>query len=121
MLTEVKNNKLCLSKESNNELILLENKKYIESKIESIINNPDEYDKETKEKLNSLLESNEEYQMTFLVYLNNYRARGKLILKKLTITYLCDLFIIIMTSAIKRKHYKLITSTCFCSFRGSVQ
>ena len=46
--------------------------------------------------------------MTFLVYLNNYRARGKLILKKLTITYLCDLFIIIMTSAIKRKHYKLI-------------
>ena len=108
MLNEVKNNKISLSKKSNNKLILLENKKYIETKIELIINKPDEYDKETKEKLNSLLESNEEYQMTFMKYLNNYRARGEFILKKVSITNLCDLFKIIVDSAIKSKNYKLI-------------
>ena len=83
IIQEIKRHGIKFSKE-NDEIVevIFDNKKYIDSTIVSIINNPDNFSEEEKTHLKSLFEKNVENQNSFMRYLNNYRAKGSFSFKK---------------------------------------
>jgi hypothetical protein len=109
IIKEIKKHDIKFSKE-NNEIVevIFDNKKFIDSAIVSIINDPDNFSEETKNRLKSLFEKNEENQNSFMRYLNNYRAKGSFSFKQKTIEILCELFIQILESAVKSNNFKMI-------------
>ena len=109
IINEIKKRGIKFSKE-NDEIVevIFDNKKYIDSTIVSIINNPDNFSEEEKTHLKSLFEKNVENQNSFMRYLNNYRAKGSFSFKKKTIEILCELFIQILESAVKSNNFKMI-------------
>ena len=108
LLNDLTTNKIKYNEENKQKVTLLENKKKIEELIQLIIDDPNKFIKENKSLLYSLLESTEDNQISFMQYLNNYRANGAFDLKKLTINIFCDLFIFIVDMAVKTNNYKLI-------------
>ena len=108
MIKEAENNQLYLSQKTKDKMKLLENKKYIESIIDLIIKDPENYDEGTKNKYIDILESNEEYQKTFLQYLNNYRGSGRTGFNKSTIIIFSDLFKLVLNKAVKNYKYELV-------------
>jgi hypothetical protein len=109
IIKEIKKHDIKFSKE-NNEIVevIFDNKEFIDSAIVSIINDPDNFSEETKNRLKSLFEKNEENQNSFMRYLNNYRAKGSFSFKQKTIEILCELFIQILESAVKSNNFKMI-------------
>ena len=109
IINEIKKRGIKFSKE-NDEIVevIFDNKKYIDSQIVSIINDPDNFSEETKTHLKSLFEKNVENQNSFMRYLNNYRAKGSFSFKQKTIEILCDLFTQILELAVKSNNFKMI-------------
>ena len=108
LLYKIKTNNIRLNKDNTDKIGLFGDKKAIESIIDLILNAPEKYDDDNKNKMISFLTSNEENHYSFMRYLNNYRTNGLFELKKLTITILCDLFTIIVEKALKDNNYKMI-------------
>ena len=108
LLYKIKTNNIRLNKDNTDKIGLFGDKKAIESIIDLILNAPEKYDDDNKNKMISFLTSNEENHYSFMRYLNNFRTNGLFELKKLTITILCDLFTIIVEKALKDNNYKMI-------------
>ena len=108
IIKKMKKNNIKFNKDNINTIAFLENKKYIESLIDLIINEPEQFDDNKKNKLVSLFISDMDNQKSFVQYLNNYRGRGTFGQKKLAITILSDLFIIIIEYALKNNYFKII-------------
>ena len=108
LITIIKKHGIILTKEDSDKVEIYENKQYIESLIQLIIENPDKFDEEKKNNLLSLFEKNEENQNSFMTYLNNYRAKGSFELKKSSLKLFCDLFTFILDLAVKNNNYRMI-------------
>ena len=108
IVKELEHHKIKFNEDNSNKISVLENKLIIESLTDLILNNPVKFKDDNKNNLISLLKSNKDNQNSFMTYLNNYRAKGLFIQKKITITILCDLFEIIIEMAVKNNDYKII-------------
>ena len=108
LISIIKTNNIKLTKEDSDKVEIYENKKYIESLILLIIQEPDKFDEEKKNSLLSLFEKNEENQNSFMQFLNNYRAKGSFEFKKSSIKILSDLFTFILDLAVKTNNYRMI-------------
>ena len=107
LINEIENNKIKFNKENSEKVQTLKDKNKIQSLINLIIDNPDEFDESKKNKLSSLL-TYKGNQKTFMLYLNNYRAVGSFKMKQLTIEIFSDFFIYIIDFCFKNNNYKLI-------------
>ena len=108
LLKELDANQIKCNGDNNQKVTLLKNKKKIEKYLNIIIDEPDKLNVNYKNELNSLLEKNQDNQISFMQFLNNYRAKGSFELNKKTLIILCDFFISIVEKAVTNNDFKII-------------
>lgn len=120
IINQLKSKEILLSDEDKIKIEIIRNKIYIRNNIDRLFD--DNYDnienshkieeKSIKAKIEKLLNLDGEYRKSFIIYLNNKRAAGKLDLSKKAFETLGDYIYIVNNYAVKEKEYlnfKIIT------------
>jgi len=113
IIDQLKNKELLLSEEDKIKIEIISNKVYMRNNIDRLFD--DNYDniekshiieeRSIKSKIEKLLNQDREYRISFILYLNNKRAAGKLDLSKKAFETMGNYLYIVNNYAVKEKEY----------------
>lgn len=128
IINQLKNKELLLSEEDKIKIEIISNKVYMRNNLDRLFD--DNYDnienshkieeRSIKSKIEKLLNQDKEYRISFIMYLNNKRAAGKLDLSKKAFETLGNYLYIVNNYAVKEKEFlnfktiTLLSETYFC-------
>jgi hypothetical protein len=113
IINQLKSKELLLSEEDKIKIEIINNKVYMRNNLDRLFD--DNYDnienshkieeRSIKSKIEKLLNQDREYRISFIMYLNNKRAGGKLDLSKKAFETMGDYLYIVNNYAVKEKEY----------------